>query len=1143
MFYRLSLIIYSALTAGGLMWLLQGQVQASPQSSSPQSPVAIQNLVVSEDGVSFTLHTAGYTLTAAGALHIEGLETWQAPGEPLVPVYQTWLAVPAGAEVEVVVRPLGLRYEQVLGVQATGAGIPISDPNAELAQEASLIGLTTAPSTLATAVDHAGFFPTLSYQLSEVQHSRDVSVVSLALYPLQYHPATQQVRHNQELAVEVRFTPHSALNTQHSPLTPNQAQWTERVLNPSHIGTGGGGLGTDSLIPNDDVRLPVGETAYKISVREDGVHEVTYAQLAILGLAGNINPANLEMMHDGRTVAHQHLDANSNNLFDMGDAIRFYGWAFDGSRFEQFYATENVFWLWVTGTADPISTASATPSGGAGTAVTTTQTHLRFGEEKIFWFSTLYVDAWANMPNDPDYFFWRRIYPDYREDHTLVTLTLPITLPYASPISDPALFTAELHTLAFYNTGNKTNTVNIDVNGLRLGVQANLEVRENGNAVVAVPQTDLASNGLNTITLRAPEANLPGPDNSSTVCNFNIHDCVLLNEVRVSYVRDLRTDDDQLQFASSATGLLDFTVDNFSTNEVLLWDISDRYQPVRLTGGTVTGAENTLAFSRNQTAAGQFIALTEGRVLPTTGRVSSYEVADLTPAAGADWLAISHSAFLAEAQRLGTHRTADGYTTAVLDVQDIINQYGYGHPSPTGIHAYLQEAVTTWDNPPRYVALMGTADYNPRLLPCYPICASGQADFSILNSQQVPTYFTFRDRFQGLAPSDYEYSLLVGSDKLPDVAIGRLPAHTLAQAHEMVDKIILYENNQLTLAQWQRNVALLHDNTDAGGDFLQGVTNMANYVPPSYPTHIFGLTLSDGSQTVAVRQSLTETIAANISMLAYRGHGSVDRWADEGLFTATDANDTSFISNQNRPFVSLSLDCLDGHFTFPGWQSLSEAFMVQDGGRGSAAHWSSSGLGYDFEHTVLANGLFGGIFDLGYTALGDAINHSKSVYAGLPFLSTSELYTFILQGDPAMQLYRPEWNITIFPPSTSLPAGTAFEMELALHNTGLYPSKPIVTYTVPAHVGYISHTATLTHTFDITTTAENELQLTFNFANAVAYGGSVVIALQLEMVDGGTGLSTAEVSGTGWDMSPNTGRVTTALLSARGNIYLPFVQK
>ncbi|MBK8430321.1 MAG: hypothetical protein IPL28_03025 [Chloroflexi bacterium] len=901
-----------------------------------------------------------------------------------------------------------------------------------------------------------------------------------------------------------------------------------------------------NLIPNDDVRLPVGETAYKISVREDGVHEVTYAQLAILGLAGNINPANLEMMHDGRTVAHQHLDANSNNLFDMGDAIRFYGWAFDGSRFEQFYATENVFWLWVTGTADPISTASAAPSGGAGTAVTTTQAHLRFGEEKIFWFSTLYVDAWANMPNDPDYFFWRRIYPDYREDHTLVTLTLPITLPYASPISDPALFTAELHTLAFYNTGNKTNTVNIDVNGLGLGVQANLEVRENGNAVVAVPQTDLASNGLNSITLRAPEANLPGPDNSSTVCNFNIHDCVLLNEVRVSYVRDLRTDDDQLQFASSATGLLDFTVDNFSTNEVLLWDISDRYQPVRLTGGTVTGAENTLAFSRNQTAAGQFIALTEGRVLPTTGRVSSYEVADLTPAAGADWLAISHSAFLAEAQRLGAHRTADGYTTAVLDVQDIINQYGYGHPSPTGIHAYLQEAVTTWDNPPRYVALMGTADYNPRLLPCYPICTSGQANFSILNSQQVPTFFTFRDRFQGLAPSDYEYSLLVGSDKLPDVAIGRLPAHTLAQAHEMVDKIIQYENNQLTLAEWQENIALVHDNTDAGGDFLQGVTNMAAYVPDSYESIIFGLTAgNNATETGTIRNELFNTISVtNVSILAYRGHGAVDRWANEGLLQAADIPVN--IANNTRPLVSLSLDCLDGHFTFPGWQSLSEALMVQDGGRGSAAHWSSSGLGYDFEHTVLANSLFSGIFDLGYTALGDAINHSKTIYAGFPFLSTSELYTFILQGDPAMQLYRPEWNVDLTAPTGFLAVGEDFGATLDIENTGLYPSKPMLTYTIPAHVGYIGHTATLTHTFAITTTAENELQLTFSFPNALAQGSTAAVQLQLEMVEGGSGLSTAEVSGTGWDMSPTTGRIATAVLNASDNtqrIYLPIVQR
>jgi hypothetical protein len=505
----------------------------------------------------------------------------------------------------------------------------------------------------------------------------------------------------------------------------------------------------------------------------------------------------------------------------------------------------------------------------------------------------------------------------------------------------------------------------------------------------------------------------------------------------------------------------------------------------------------------------------------------------------ANWVAISHSAFITSAQRLADYRasaTGGGYQTAVLDAQDLINQYGYGIPSPTGIHAYLQEALADWETPPHYVLLVGSADFNNRFLDCAPVCnpslTSPIYDFAITNTQQLPTYFTFRDRFQGLIPSDHEYSLLVGDDFLPDIALGRFSVLTLAEAEDVVDKIIQYEANQLTWGEWQYNMALLHDNTDAGGDFRQGHINMRYYIPDRFEDYLFGLiTGNTPAETAAVRYQLTQTIGVtNVSLLAYRGHGSIDRWANEGLLRGSDF-DAMNIGNTNRPFVSLSMDCLDGNFTYPGWNSLSRLFLIQDNGRGSAAHWSSTGLGYDYEHTVLANAFMDATFNRGYTAVGDAVNHAKTIYGVLPF-STSELFSFLLQGDPAMQLYRPEWNISISAPTETLLTDTEFDVTLNLHNTGLYPSRPVATYTIPSHVAYLTHTATLTPTVAITTVANGQ-QLIFTFDDKVAYDEEVEIDIRLEMVDEGSALSTAEVSGTGTDISPTTGRTATALLTGQ----------
>jgi hypothetical protein len=540
MFYRLTLLTYSLMAALGLGWLLAGQVQATGTAVAPPSPLpqGIHNLVVADDGVRFSLHTPTYTLTADGVLDVPGLETWRSEGVPQLPIYQTWLAVPTGAQVRLDVRPLGLRYDHVPGVRATGSAQLVADPQ----NPTEFIGVNTGPTTLAFDEAANGFFPTLAYELSEIQQSGDVSLVSLRLYPVQYNPATEQVRHTQELAVAISFVGGTAEPGRPADLSLNQAQWLDRVLNPEHVRLSQ--PPRQSGRPATAVRLPVGETAYKISITSEGIHEITYAQLAALGLTGSINPAQIQMMHNGQTVAHQHLDANSNNLFDTGDAIRFYGWPFDGSRFEQFYATENVFWLWLTGTADPIATASAAPSGGAGTAVTTTLATQTFGEEMVFWRTSLYVTHWDVSPNEPDFFFWKRLYPDFREDPNLVTLTLPITLPHPAPLAaTPATFEAEINTVTNYDgPAAKIHEVWLDVNDLGFNDGLTLPLRANDNIVAQIPQTALAPTGVNTVSFHVPNVNPPG-----LPCG-TLNDCLMLNEVRVAYTRLLVVDDDQLAF-------------------------------------------------------------------------------------------------------------------------------------------------------------------------------------------------------------------------------------------------------------------------------------------------------------------------------------------------------------------------------------------------------------------------------------------------------------------------------------------------------------------------------------------------------------------------------------------------------------------
>jgi hypothetical protein len=347
-------------------------------------------------------------------------------------------------------------------------------------------------------------------------------------------------------------------------------------------------------------------------------------------------------------------------------------------------------------------------------------------------------------------------------------------------------------------------------------------------------------------------------------------------------------------------------------------------------------------------------------------------------------------------------------STYVVDVADIVNQYGYGLPLPRSIQDYLSYALSAWELPPSYVLLLGDATQNPRNLDCQAGCSRWDKD----EITYVLTDLVFVDRFQGLIPSDHTFALLSGDDLLPDVAIGRIPAKNVAEALSVVDKIIRFEQAYASPVSRLPRLLFLADNADYGGNFCYENLSSGAYVPPDFPQVHFCLEptgpISNSSgltpQIFATVTSMQTEMAAQandtgVFMMDYRGHGSIENWASEEILSIGQAD---FWDNLDHPLILLSADCLDGHFAWPDRPGLGETFLKLDG-RGSAAHWSSSGLGYTFEHSALHTRFLEGIFSVGLTRIGDAVNYSKILYdqAGL---HESELYSFVLLGDPAMLL-------------------------------------------------------------------------------------------------------------------------------------------
>ena len=1113
--------------------LLLGLIYLVSQWSSQQiraeetTAAAIQNLTLSDNSLTFSLLTPGFNQDETGWLTVPGLDARpNTPGAPDVPFYATTIVLPPEATLQVNVTPADPTTHSINDVR------PV--PRAILPTSSDGVSLNTSVLTESYDRDEAFYqsnapYPEGLYTISEPMYLRDVRLVRLFIYPLHYNAAERSLNHSAQMDVSLTFVGADFSQVQPAPsYQDNHLQMVEGLaLNASQARQW---RSLPREINAAATALPVGQTAYKIAVSQDGIHEVTYADLA---LSGSHNPATIQMLYDGQSVAFTFVNRGGTANFDSADdAVRFYGWAFNGSRHDQQYVTDNIFWLWVGGAAANITTTpslNGLPVAPSFPESITAEQNNRFTSTFVpeeFWFDNE-TDAWY-------WDFWTKT-------STPITKTYTIDTPNPVTSGETITFTTELLSRGL-NLSHTANTyLNYGTFGATYAATLTWANHLNVNVVGTALDTAL-NNGTNQITIGT---------HSSGTSSRNYH----LNRLTIEYQRQFIATSDQLIF-NHVPGSHQYNIQGYSQNNpsnILIWNITDPYQPVAVTGSSTSGSgPYTYSFGSNNSTNTRFIATTTTNVINVpSGDVSSYFVTNLEPATGqVDWLAISYADFLPAINQLATHRQNalyGDYRTHVVDVQHIVNQYGYGLETPSAIHDYLAHALADWQVAPSYVVLVGDASADVRHI------WVGNGAPSYWDASQVSyvnTDMLIIDRFQGLVPTDHSYVLLAGADILPDMAIGRLAAQSNAEAVKMVNKIIQYEENHIAhltnpgAYQWLGNILYAADDYDPNaGDFCYENEVTSAMMPASFTVN--ELCLDDFPSVAAMRTAISQTINTDgITLMNYRGHGSVDSWAG-GLLTTATAN---FWDNENRPIALLSMDCLDSHFIFPGFEGLGETVLGQPGGTtgevGAAAHWSSTGLGLTSEHNYLAHGFYEGLFEVGVTAIGDAANYGKLKYYQAN-LHDSEMYSFTLHGDPAMQLFRPALSLDKTAQSAVIEPGDMVDFTLTVNNSGLYPSHVEVVDTLPAGLTYVSHTATVTTAVTI---VGNEL--TFTVEPALAYGDSATITLTTLLDPGYTGPASlnnqATVMGTGLEGSPGNEMDNASLLvllPTNAGLYLPLIIK
>jgi hypothetical protein len=534
----------------------------------------------------------------------------------------------------------------------------------------------------------------------------------------------------------------------------------------------------------------------------------------------------------------------------------------------------------------------------------------------------------------------------------------------------------------------------------------------NGNLILD-DSTSGSGRGVFQKSVQVPQHFFAEGTNRIDVDLVSAGDQIYLDWMKFSYYDRYVAENDRLAFSSAVAGTWRYSVTQFTTNDIEVYDVSDLIAPRVISDTTISGSgPYTVEFSAVSTGSARYVALTTAArqtpapMEPVVPLASAYTPVDLLlPTQGADYIIITHRDFFTQALRLADHRAPQFDRIKVIDVQLIYDQFNGGLMSAEAIRDFLRYARATWVKPvPSHVVLLGDGSVDMRF-------------YKRSNATYIPPYLVLVDPTLGETASDNRFVMLEGNDLAPDMHIGRLPVNTLAEAETMVDKIIAYEGSQCGCQPdgWRRNLLFVTDNKDTGGDFydysdriVYGHANPPTNTIPLIPA-TYTVTRTYLGQTcpnaAACQQTIINTLNTTGALfVSYVGHAAEDYWASERLFDLTTIN--ALEPNACLP-IMLPMTCLEGSFQRYDKANtiLAEAY-TRAVGKGAIASFSPTGFGLVSGHDLLEEGFFLAVFHEGIDTLGAAVTYAKQ------HLMEKDVYgshkdlmdTFLLIGDPGLQI-------------------------------------------------------------------------------------------------------------------------------------------
>ncbi|MFA5574058.1 MAG: type IX secretion system sortase PorU [Brumimicrobium sp.] len=764
---------------------------------------------------------------------------------------------------------------------------------------------------------------------------------------------------------------------------------------------------------------------YKISVKTDGIYKIDYDFLKDIGVdIDNINPQHIHIYGNGFGKLPEendvyrpddliknaiYIEGENDGSFDQNDYILFYGkgphrWEWNGTtdafeRVLNIYSDHTAYFININTSDPPLRIGNATQTAQPATHIVTDYNSYSIHEREEL-----------NILRTG-----QRWYGEVFDVH--LSQTFPIHIPDLK-VNEPAKLRG-----AFAAThGGPSNS-------------AYFSVQYNGNSLANV---SMGMPGSGSITRGSFFYN--GTDFRPSTSTFAIH---------VQYNRSNPSDKGYLDFLEvnsrsflkyhnkihfrdvnsvGVGNVAEFNISNFPSNATV-WEITEPTNPRLIQGDLVGG---TYSFSVNSDSLRSFAAF-DANSYARPNFIKKVANQNLHALAQADYLIITHSKFLNQAERLANLHRNNGLSVHVVTTEQVYNEFSGGTQDPTAIKFFAKmfydRAQGDVDQQPKYMLLFGRGSYDPlnRVENNYNLVVMYETENSESYTSSVVT-----DDYFGLLDDTESF----GATDLLDIAIGRFIAIQEQDAKILVDKVEHYMNNgsdlfaqvgdgccdkeedNTTHGDWRNRYMVIADDEESGTFVINDLEPSANYVFANHPEmnakKIYSdaytqITTAGGERYPDVNEDISRNIEAGVLVSCFVGHGGPTGATSERIMTI---GETQAYRNIDKLMLFMSATCEFARVDDNERVSIGEYMSLNDQG-GAIALMTTSRAVFITTNSLITKEFFKYTFkrdsELKPPTFGDIITNTKNNVA----VANVNKRSFMLVGDPALRIALPYEKVVL----------------------------------------------------------------------------------------------------------------------------------